>query len=69
MPGVNVLALARAHGLALQQVFGWRGKALAQAKTKARTKTPAFAVLAVAGTAPAASSPSTAKSTPACPSW
>ena len=44
MPGVNVSALARAHGLTPQQVFGWRRKALADAK--ARTETPAFAVVA-----------------------
>lgn len=45
MPGVNVSALARAHGLSPQQVFGWRRKALAD--VKARTGTPAFAVVTV----------------------
>ncbi len=45
MPGVNVSALARAHGLSPQQVFGWRRKALTA--VKARTGTPAFAVVAV----------------------
>jgi transposase len=45
MPGVNVSALARAHGLSPQQVFGWRRKALAD--VKARTEVPAFAVIAV----------------------
>ena len=45
MPGVNVSALARAHGLSPQQVFGWRRKALAD--VKARTEAPAFAVVAV----------------------
>ncbi len=45
MPGVNVSALARAHGLSPQQVFGWRRKALAD--VKARTEVPAFAVVAV----------------------
>ena len=47
MPGVNVSALARAHGLSPQQVFGWRRKALADAR--ARTEIPAFAVVAVDG--------------------
>jgi len=46
MPGVNVSALARAHGLSPQQVFGWRRKALAD--VKARTDPPAFAVVAMA---------------------
>ena len=45
MPGVNVSALARAHGLSPQQVFGWRRKALAEAK--ARTQTPTFAMVTV----------------------
>ena len=45
MPGVNVSALARAHGLSPQQVFGWRRKALADAR--ARTEIPAFAVVTV----------------------
>ncbi len=45
MPGVNVSALARAHGLSPQQVFGWRRKALAD--VRARTEAPAFAVVAV----------------------
>lgn len=45
MPGVNVSALARAHGLSPQQVFGWRRKALAD--VKARTEAPAFAVVTV----------------------
>jgi transposase len=45
MPGVNVSALARAHGLSPQQVFGWRRKALADAR--ARTHGPAFAVVTV----------------------
>lgn len=45
MPGVNVSALARAHGLSPQQVFGWRRKALAD--VKARTEIPAFAVVTV----------------------
>jgi transposase len=45
MPGVNVSALARAHGLTPQQVFGWRRKALADAG--ARIHGPAFAVVTV----------------------
>lgn len=45
MPGVNVSALARAHGLSPQQVFAWRRKALADAR--ARTSGPAFAVVTV----------------------
>ena len=45
MPGVNVSALARAHGLSPQQVFGWRRKALAY--VKARTEPPAFAMVRV----------------------
>lgn len=45
MPGVNVSALARAHGLSPQQVFGWRRKALADVKS--RTEGPAFAVVAL----------------------
>ena len=45
MPGVNVSALARAHGLSPQQVFGWRRKALAD--VKARAEAPAFAVVAM----------------------
>lgn len=52
MPGVNVSALARAHGLSPQQVFGWRRKARAQAQAQARALTeaeaPAFAVVALA---------------------
>jgi len=40
-----VSALARAHGLSPQQVFGWRRKALADAR--ARTEAPAFAVVTV----------------------
>ena len=43
MPGVNVSALARAHGLSPQQVFGWRRKALAD--VRARVGTPALAVV------------------------
>jgi len=46
MPGVNVLALARAHGLSPQQLFGWRRKARAQAR--ALSGDPAFAVVALA---------------------
>lgn len=46
MPGVNVSALARAHGLSPQQLFGWRRKARAQARTL--TETPEFAVVALA---------------------
>ncbi len=34
MPGVNVSALARAHGLSPQQVFGWRRKALTDVKAR-----------------------------------
>jgi transposase len=46
MPGVNVSALARAHGLSPQQLFGWRRKARAQAR--ALSGDPAFAVVALA---------------------
>jgi len=46
MPGVNVSALARAHGLSPQQLFGWRRKARAQAR--ALSGDPAFAVVTLA---------------------
>ena len=46
MPGVNVSALARAHGLSPQQLFGWRRKARAQAR--ALSGDPSFAVVALA---------------------
>lgn len=48
MPGVNVSALARAHGLSPQQVFGWRRKARAQARALTEAEAPAFAVVALA---------------------
>lgn len=45
MPGVNVSALARAHGIAPSQVFAWRRKAVSNAKD--RTQEPMFAAVAV----------------------
>jgi transposase len=32
MPGANVSAVARSHGLKPQQLFGWRRRALAEAR-------------------------------------
>lgn len=45
-PGVNVSALARAHGLSPQQVFGWRRKAVREAEA-ARAGEPDFALVTV----------------------
>lgn len=49
--GVNVSAIARAHGLSPQQVFTWRRQATGESRKKGmRAKAgPSFAVVAVDG--------------------
>lgn len=51
MPGANVSAIARSHGLSPQQVFGWRREAVRRAQQDGDgVPGTAFAEVKVAGT-------------------
>ena len=79
VPGANVSAVARRHGMSPQQLFGWRKKAreemAADAKTKpssdgcgpSRPTAPAFVPVRIAATVPASSPPPLPFSPPSPP--
>jgi len=50
VPGANVSAVARSHGLTPQQVFAWRREAVRRAQEGDCTSGTAFAEVRVAGT-------------------
>ena len=55
VPGANVSAVARSHGLSPQQVFTWRRTAVRRARREAEAAAPpAFAIVEVAEEAPSA---------------
>lgn len=49
MPGANVSAVARSHGLMPQQVFTWRREAVRRAQDRGGASGMAFAEVMVAG--------------------
>jgi len=79
VPGANVSAVARRHGMSPQQLFGWRKKAreemAADAEAKpssdrcepSRPSAPAFVPVRIAATVSASSAPSLPFSPPSAP--